>query len=107
MAPVRPGFVHVTRDPERAWEEIGPHVLYEAQTYAAFRFAGQPVPTIEDLEADPEIWVGTPEQIVEWAKGLPPPGAITFNPLAGGLPPDLAWESLELFAAEVQPRPRL
>ena len=30
-------------------------------------------------------------------------GALTFNPLAGGLPPDLAWASLELFAAEVLP----
>jgi hypothetical protein len=29
---------------------------------------------------------------------------LTFNPLAGGLPPDLAWESLELFGAEVHPR---
>ena len=28
---------------------------------------------------------------------------MTFNPLAGGLPPALPWESLELFAAEVLP----
>ena len=30
-------------------------------------------------------------------------GALTFNPLAGGLPPNLAWASLELFASDVLP----
>ena len=33
-------------------------------------------------------------------------GALTFNPLAGGLPPDISWASLELFASEVMPRLR-
>ena len=29
--------------------------------------------------------------------------ALNFHPLAGGLPPDLAWASLELFADKVLP----
>ena len=29
--------------------------------------------------------------------------ALNFHPLAGGLPPDLAWSSLELFANKVLP----
>ena len=29
-----------------------------------------------------------------------------FHPLVGGIPPDLAWESLELFEAKVLPRLR-
>jgi hypothetical protein len=32
--------------------------------------------------------------------------ALNFHPLAGGLPPDLAWPSLELFVSSVLPRIR-
>ena len=37
---------------------------------------------------------------------VPADGGITLSPLAGGLPPDLAWESLELFASRVMPQLR-
>jgi len=110
MTPSGPTFVHVTRDPERTWAQIGPHVLYEAQTYAGFQTPGQhstpmvAAETVEDLQASSQVLVGTPDEIVAAAAAVSPFGALTFNPLAGGLPPDLAWESLELFASEVVPR---
>jgi hypothetical protein len=44
--------------------------------------------------------------VYERLKDVPRPGGITFNPLAGGLPSELAWASLELFAAKVMPRLR-
>ena len=112
MAPSGPTFVHVSHDPERAWAEIAPYVLYEAQTYASFQTGGQhstpmvDAETVEDLKASPQYLVGTPDQIVEAAAHVSPMGALTFNPLAGGLPPDISWESLELFASEVLPRLR-
>jgi hypothetical protein len=62
--------------------------------------------TVEDLRASPQYLVGTPDQIVEAAAHVSPMGALTFNPLAGGLPPDISWASLELFASEVMPRLR-
>jgi len=37
---------------------------------------------------------------------LPAMSGLTFNPLAGGMPPALAWPSLELFADKVLPRLR-
>jgi alkanesulfonate monooxygenase SsuD/methylene tetrahydromethanopterin reductase-like flavin-dependent oxidoreductase (luciferase family) len=110
MTPSGPTFVHVAHDPERAWAQIGEYVLYEAQTYASFQTPGQhstpmvQATTVEDLKASPQVLVGTPDEIVAAAAEISPMGAMTFNPLAGGLPPDLAWESLELFAAEVAPR---
>ena len=85
--------MHVTHDPERAWAEIAPYVLYEAQTYASFQTGGQhstpmvDAETIEDLKASPQYLVGTPDQVVEAAGQVSPMGALTFNPLAGGLPP--------------------
>ena len=112
MRPSGPTFVHVTHDPDRTWSQIGPYVLAEAQTYARMQTGGQystPVvhaDSIEDLKASPQVLVGTPDEIVAAAAGIADDGALTFNPLAGGLPPALAWESLELFAAEVLPRLR-
>jgi alkanesulfonate monooxygenase SsuD/methylene tetrahydromethanopterin reductase-like flavin-dependent oxidoreductase (luciferase family) len=112
MAPSGPTFVHVTRDPERAWAEIAPYVLYEAQTYASFQTGGQhstpmvDADSVEDLKSSPQYLVGTPDQVVEAASKVSQMGALTFNPLAGGLPPDAAWASLELFASDVLPRLR-
>jgi alkanesulfonate monooxygenase SsuD/methylene tetrahydromethanopterin reductase-like flavin-dependent oxidoreductase (luciferase family) len=110
--PVGPTFVHVADDPEQAWTDIAPFVLYEAQTYASFQTAGQHstpgvhAETIDDLKASPQYVVGTPDEVFERLKDVPPMAAITFQPLAGGMPPALAWASLELFAAKVLPRLR-
>jgi alkanesulfonate monooxygenase SsuD/methylene tetrahydromethanopterin reductase-like flavin-dependent oxidoreductase (luciferase family) len=110
MVPSGPTFVHVTDDPERTWSQIGDYLLYEAKTYASYQTPGQhstpmvDASTVDDLKASPQILVGTPDDVVAAAARVPPTGALTFNPLAGGLPPDLAWESLELFASDVHPR---
>jgi alkanesulfonate monooxygenase SsuD/methylene tetrahydromethanopterin reductase-like flavin-dependent oxidoreductase (luciferase family) len=109
MRPSGPTFVHVTRDPDATWEQIGSYVLHEAQTYAGIQTGGQhsepmvDAETVEDLKQSPQVLVGTPEQVLARARAIAPGGALTFNPLAGGLPPGLAWESLELFGAEVLP----
>jgi alkanesulfonate monooxygenase SsuD/methylene tetrahydromethanopterin reductase-like flavin-dependent oxidoreductase (luciferase family) len=112
MTPTGPTFIHVTEDPERAWAEIGKYLLYEAQTYASYQTGGQrslpmvQADSIDDLKASPQILVGTPDEVVARAATLLPTGAFTFSPLCGGLPPDLAWASLELFDAKVLPRLR-
>lgn len=110
MVPSGPTFVHVTNDPERTWSQIGDYLLYEAKTYASYQTPGQhstpmvDASTVDELKASPQIVVGTPDEVVAVAANVPPMGALTFNPLAGGLPPELAWESLELFASAVHPR---
>ena len=62
------------------------------------------VDTLDELRASPQVLVGTPDDILAAADNVAQGGALTFNPLAGGLPPKLAWESLELVATEVLPR---
>jgi alkanesulfonate monooxygenase SsuD/methylene tetrahydromethanopterin reductase-like flavin-dependent oxidoreductase (luciferase family) len=109
MVPEGPTFLHVTDDPDQSWAEIAPYLLYETQTYASFQTPGQhstprvDADTVEDLKHADQIWVGTPEQILARARELGPMAALNFHPLAGGLPPELAWASLELFASKVLP----
>jgi alkanesulfonate monooxygenase SsuD/methylene tetrahydromethanopterin reductase-like flavin-dependent oxidoreductase (luciferase family) len=112
LQPVGPTFVHVADDPEKAWAEIGEYVLYEAQTYASFQTPGQHstpgvhASSVDDLKASPQYVVGTPDEVFARLEDVSDQGGIVFNPLAGGLPSALAWESLELFAARVLPRLR-
>ena len=109
IAPTGPTFVFVTEDPDKTWDQIGRYVLYEAQTYASYQTPGQHstpgvhAETVDDLKASPQYVVGTPDQVLERLRDVPEHGGVTLSPLAGGLPPDLAWESLELFASRVIP----
>jgi alkanesulfonate monooxygenase SsuD/methylene tetrahydromethanopterin reductase-like flavin-dependent oxidoreductase (luciferase family) len=101
--------VHVARDPEAAWAQIGEHVLHLVKSYAAWAsdvdtttspFYG--LDTVESVRRAGIINVLTPDQAVEFARRTP----ISLTPLISGLSPAVGWEMLELFAAEVLPRLR-
>ena len=110
LLPAGPGFVHVTEDPDRDWERIAPFALHEATTYARWQTPGQrsqvhtDATTAEELRKSGVYAVLTPDECVELASSVGPAGNLLFHPLMGGMPPELGWESLELFAAKVQPR---
>ncbi len=105
--PSGPGFVHVSEDPERDWQRIGPHALYDAQTYAAWQTPDQrsamhvEAQTIDDMRRSAAYKILTPDECVALARET---GRIILHPLMGGMPPALGWESLRLFEAKVLPR---
>lgn len=109
MLPGGPGFVHVCEDPEREWQRIAPHALYEAQTYASWQTPDQRSQVhveangIEELRRSGVYKVVTPDECVALGKEF---GRIVLHPMMGGIAPDVAWRSLELFAAKVLPRLR-
>jgi alkanesulfonate monooxygenase SsuD/methylene tetrahydromethanopterin reductase-like flavin-dependent oxidoreductase (luciferase family) len=109
LIPSSLGFVHVSEDPERAWQQIGPHACYDAQTYQAWQRPGQRSAvtvygdTLEDVQNSGVYRVLTPEQCIDLAEER---GSLVFHPLMGGLSPELGWESLELFASKVLPKLR-
>lgn len=105
---VTAGFV--ADDPDRAWAEIGPYLLHDARMYAQWqgseqaRRAGQLADSVEALRAQQGIYrIFTPDEAVEHIRTA---GIFVAQPLTGGLPPDLAWPSLEVLASEVLPRVR-
>ena len=55
---------------------------------------------VDQLRASGNFQIVTPSQCLEIAKRC---DEIMFDPLFGGIPPDIAWESLELFRTEVLP----
>ena len=110
LEPVGPTFVYVTNDPDETWAEVGPYLLYESQTYASYQTPGQHstpgvnAQSLADLQKSEQYVVGRPDEVLARLRDVPPMGGIVFNPLAGGMPPALAWSNLSLFASDVLPQ---
>ena len=94
----------VAEDPETAWQELGPYLLHDAQMYASwFAQAGSQTATqsvaasVEALRAEQGSYrIFTPEEATAHVKSA---DFLALQPLCGGLPPKLAWQSLELVAS--------
>jgi alkanesulfonate monooxygenase SsuD/methylene tetrahydromethanopterin reductase-like flavin-dependent oxidoreductase (luciferase family) len=102
------GFV--SEDPDRTWSEIGPYLLHDANLYGRWmgeesaRKTGQWAENVEELRAAEGIYrILTPDQAEAHIRAK---GIWVSHPLCGGIPPDLAWPSLELLVDKVLPRLR-
>jgi alkanesulfonate monooxygenase SsuD/methylene tetrahydromethanopterin reductase-like flavin-dependent oxidoreductase (luciferase family) len=109
LIPPGPGqMTWVSEDPDRTWSEIGPYLLHDARTYASWQPAGHgstvlsAATSVEELRAEGKYRVLTPDECVAQSDG--PVSLFVHFPLCGGTPPDLAWQSLELYADKVLPR---
>jgi alkanesulfonate monooxygenase SsuD/methylene tetrahydromethanopterin reductase-like flavin-dependent oxidoreductase (luciferase family) len=108
-----PMFLWVTtEDKRRALDRLGPHILHQAQTYAAwaegaFSGAHHHPYALGDLD-DVVRGIGQyqildPEETLELAARLGRRGWLVFNPLMSGIPPADAWKMLQLVEEQVMP----
>lgn len=100
-----PTAVFVTDDVDKAWHELGPYLLHDAVTAAAYRHGDATVASISraasvaELRETPGPYrIFTPaEAVVQLRSGR----SLPLLPLCGGLPPALAWPYLEHAAEAV------
>jgi hypothetical protein len=60
--------------------------------------------SVDELKARPNSYrVATPAECIALATELGPNGILRLQPLIGGLHPDIAWQSLDLFEQKVLP----
>jgi alkanesulfonate monooxygenase SsuD/methylene tetrahydromethanopterin reductase-like flavin-dependent oxidoreductase (luciferase family) len=107
------GFLHLSKDPEADWERIAPFAMHEANAYGAMMAAAGTagrdtggyamVDSAEELRETGQYRVLTPEQYVEELTAMGDAAFGLFHPMMGGIPPQLAWESLKLLETEVLP----
>lgn len=96
----------VARDLDRAWERLGPYLLHDARSYAAWlddadAASKSTAASVEGLRSEQGAYrIFTPEEAIEHLRHF---GVLLLHPLCGGMPPEIAWESLELLASEVLP----
>lgn len=101
-----PTSVHLAEDVDSAWESMGPHLLHDAVTYcewmpadtvASSRSAAN---TVAELRAENGPYrILTVDQAAEQVRTGRP---LAMQPLCGGMPPELAWASLELAGTKLQ-----
>jgi alkanesulfonate monooxygenase SsuD/methylene tetrahydromethanopterin reductase-like flavin-dependent oxidoreductase (luciferase family) len=99
-------MLFVDEDPERAWEELGPYFLREQQEYGRWQAAGVPRPKGEAVHSLADLRALNRFEILHPADARSrleanPNAVVVLHPLAGGVPLDRAWRSLELFAEQV------
>jgi len=100
--------VFLAEDPEAGWELVAPYFLHEMNAYGTWLEQGDgagpywSVESLDELRATRLYEVLSPEEYVERLRSTPAPFAM-LHPMCGGLPPALAWSSLELFEQSVLP----
>jgi alkanesulfonate monooxygenase SsuD/methylene tetrahydromethanopterin reductase-like flavin-dependent oxidoreductase (luciferase family) len=105
-----PRFVHVVADVEAGWEAVGPFVAHDREAYGAWA-EGAGLDTGQrriserwGLRDDPDYVVVTPGGCADLIRALGPTGTFLLAPMAGGVPPDVAWSSLRLVEELVLPQ---
>ena len=99
--------VFVAHDLDRAWEELGPHLLHDVVSYAALNPGDTQTAslsrarTVDELRAEARSHrILTVDEAVETVRGGAP---LALHPLVGGLPPEVAWRYLRVVTDDVMP----
>jgi alkanesulfonate monooxygenase SsuD/methylene tetrahydromethanopterin reductase-like flavin-dependent oxidoreductase (luciferase family) len=103
-------LLYIAEDPDRAWAEIGPWLLREAEEYALWarggverRYEAQ-VTTVDELRRQRVYEILTPDECLERARACPGIWKPILHPLAGGIPIAQAEACMQLFAERVLAR---
>jgi alkanesulfonate monooxygenase SsuD/methylene tetrahydromethanopterin reductase-like flavin-dependent oxidoreductase (luciferase family) len=102
---------HLALDAEQGWKEYAPFALHEVNAYGTWMASAgigaeggyQTVDDADALRATGQYRVLTPDEMVAEINAKGEFGFTMFHPMAGGVPPAMAWESLHLFEHEVLP----
>ena len=104
------GNFHLADDVEAGWAEVGPYFLHETNAYGRWMAdAGLDgmyhlADSIDDVRAQGMYQVLTPDALVAAIEAAGPFAFVLFHPMLGGIPPEAAWRSLQLFEQDVLPR---
>jgi len=107
---VNRGMIFLHEDPDKAWSDLGKHILWEAVTYGGWSQGVSQslmhlpgVQTLEEVKASGRYRFLTPEQLITDVRDHPEHGPIVLHPLVGGMPVDEAWSSVQLLTDKVLP----
>jgi alkanesulfonate monooxygenase SsuD/methylene tetrahydromethanopterin reductase-like flavin-dependent oxidoreductase (luciferase family) len=98
----------LAKDADAGWEEFAPYFLHDMNTYGAWlENSGLTGPywttTPDELKATGAYRVVTPAALVDELRAMGEFALALLHPMVGGIPPQQAWESLQLFDQEVRP----
>jgi alkanesulfonate monooxygenase SsuD/methylene tetrahydromethanopterin reductase-like flavin-dependent oxidoreductase (luciferase family) len=100
--------VFVAEDIDRAWDELGRHILHDVTSYAsinvgrhAYTASISEAQTVDELRAENRTHriISVEEAVKTVRSGMP----LQLHPLIGGLPPEVAWRYLRTVTDQVMP----
>jgi alkanesulfonate monooxygenase SsuD/methylene tetrahydromethanopterin reductase-like flavin-dependent oxidoreductase (luciferase family) len=100
--------VFVAHDLDEAWADLGPHLLHDVTSYASINEGNthtaslSRATTVDELRAENRSHriVTVDEAVAMIHEGKPLP----LQPLAGGVPPEIAWRYLRVVTDDVMPK---
>ncbi len=106
-----PIFLWISKEPERDWEWLMPHVLHQLESYSQWTVEAYGKPsgpyakkmTAETVRQSPAYQVLTPEEALAMASHMGEHSVLYLNPLLSGIDPRAAQEMLDLYEREVHP----
>jgi alkanesulfonate monooxygenase SsuD/methylene tetrahydromethanopterin reductase-like flavin-dependent oxidoreductase (luciferase family) len=107
--PVNRGMIYLHEDPDRAWAQLGEHILWEAVTYGGWSTDQRSlmhlpgVRTLQEVRASGRYRFLTPDQLIAEVRDATDYGPMVLHPLVGGMPVDEAWKSVQLLVDKVVP----
>ena len=103
-----PTTTFVAEDVDAAWEELGSYIMHDVTTYAKWNEGRDDVASISFAKSVEELRaqntshrIMSVDQAVEYVKTGAP---LSLLPLAGGLPPEIAWKYLRVISDKVMPQ---
>jgi alkanesulfonate monooxygenase SsuD/methylene tetrahydromethanopterin reductase-like flavin-dependent oxidoreductase (luciferase family) len=105
--PSQPNALFVADDIDRAWEELGPHLLHDARMYSSWNPGDHDTASLSHATSVDELRaehgshrIVTVDEAVELVRIT---GYLGLHPLCGGIPPEIAWPYLRRVVDEVLP----
>jgi alkanesulfonate monooxygenase SsuD/methylene tetrahydromethanopterin reductase-like flavin-dependent oxidoreductase (luciferase family) len=103
------GFFIVTDDPDAEWARMAPYIAHEIQSYTKWiADSGDPnqafpVVDMERLRTSGAFPILRAEEGLRYAAARGLNGDLTLHPLISGIAPEIGWEQLRRFEAEMLP----
>jgi alkanesulfonate monooxygenase SsuD/methylene tetrahydromethanopterin reductase-like flavin-dependent oxidoreductase (luciferase family) len=107
--PEKQSQVVLATDVDEAWERHAPYFLHDTNAYGIWQAQDDTDTPYRQVADAHELRTGgmyrilTPDQLIAELRGAEGEPSITLHPLCGGVPPELAWQSLHLMEHEVLP----
>jgi alkanesulfonate monooxygenase SsuD/methylene tetrahydromethanopterin reductase-like flavin-dependent oxidoreductase (luciferase family) len=99
----------LAEDPDKAWAELGHHLLHEAQRYQSWQTSdirsavSSKATTTEELRAEGIYEILSPDEAIAKCTAQGDFATMVLHPLCGGVPVDRGWDTVNLYIDKVLP----
>lgn len=109
LPPEHTSLTLLAEDPEKAWAELGHHLLHEAQRYQSWQTAdvhsavSSKATTAEELRAEGIYEILSPDQAIARCREQGDFATMVLHPMCGGIPVERGWDTVNLYVDKVLP----